>query len=258
MQKQVYSVDRLIGYRLQILNNRETNLHTTHRECLGAVWPILLPHPYLEANRFTARPDHDASEWIFNLADAAGLIARWIHRLIECNLKSIHSAVVKHSAGNALWRLETKATDDSVIEDDIHAMATTTSARSRQKQLVDTTLERTLKKIKKSTLPTLEERLSAQNIDAYWDKIQQTVGTPGLSLHFDKNGLLERLSPIDGTVQNDVLHSMRPVTLKLDHDATLSGPQEECQMYDTIRREYVWPNMSTDVYSTVRHYQDCP
>lgn len=65
------------------------------------------------------------------------------------------------------------------------------------------------------------------------------------------------ISPIDGAIQKAVPHLTRPVIFHLAQQTALAGPIGEIPMYVTLRHKYFWPNMSTDVYSTVWHCQDC-
>lgn len=50
----------------------------------------------------------------------------------------------------------------------------------------------------------------------------------------------------------------RPIILYLAHHLTLAGSSGERRVYDTFRREFYWPKMSTDVYDTVLHCQKFP
>lgn len=63
---------------------------------------------------------------------------------------------------------------------------------------------------------------------------------------------------IDGSVQTSVLQSMRLMIVHLAHLSTLAEHLGERRMYETLKREYYWNNMSTDMYNTVRHCWPCP
>lgn len=65
-----------------------------------------------------------------------------------------------------------------------------------------------------------------------------------------------RLSPIYVAVRKLVLQLMRPIILCLGHHLALADHPGERRMYDTLRREYVWLNMSMDVCIAVRLSQN--
>lgn len=137
-------------------------------------------------------------------------------------------------------------------------MAVTSLAKSQQNRHAIITLDKSLNETIKPNLPTLNEFLSARRTDVYCDIIRPTVGIPGSSFDFDKNELLVRLSPIDDAIQNVLPQLMGPTILRLVHRSTIAGCPVELQIYDTLRRKDVWHNISSDEYSTVRHYDDCP
>lgn len=137
-------------------------------------------------------------------------------------------------------------------------MAVTTHARSRGNKLVETTLEETLNETKLPRLPKLEKCFNTQSTDAYCSKIWPTVATHRSSFNLDKNGILVRLSRIDGAVRKVLPHLIYPIFSYFAYILTLVCHPGERLMHDTLRHEYFRPNMWTDVQSTVRHCQDFP
>lgn len=175
---------------------------------------------------------------------------------MEYDLEITHKAEAKHQAADTLAGQNTEGTADSDIEDDIRVMAVTTRAQSRQSKIADHTSKRTLNETRDRALPTIDQFLSAQSSNAYSDKIQLKLEIRRSSFNIGTNGLLVRLSPIDSAVRKVVPHLMLLIILCLDHRSHLSGQSVEYQMYDRLRPECDWPNIFTNVYSTVRHFQD--
>lgn len=81
---------RPTGYCSRSLNDAERRYDTTQRECFAIVWSFLLLGLNLGGNRFSIRTDHDSLEWILNLADSSGRLARWRRRLSEFDFEVVH------------------------------------------------------------------------------------------------------------------------------------------------------------------------
>lgn len=91
------------------------------------IWAVLLLPLYLEGFRLTVRTYHDELEWIINLTDSTGKLARWRLRLPEFEFYTVHFAVNKHQSIDALLRLESIGTDHLPIDDDIPVLYITPS-----------------------------------------------------------------------------------------------------------------------------------
>lgn len=112
-------------------------------------------------------------------------------------------------------------------------------ARSQQNKLVDTLPEKTVDETEKPALSTLEKFLISKKTDAYSERIRPTIGTPGSSFSFDKNGPLVRLPPIYGAVQKVVRYLMHPAILNLTYHSTLAGDPGERRLGDRLNCDYV-------------------
>lgn len=170
---------------------------------------------------------------------------------MEYNFDIVNRAGVKHQAADALSRLLTKGTDNSDIYEEIPIMAVATPALKRLSNVQDSTPEQTFSETNEPQLPALDELRSAQGADAYCENIRQTVRIPRSSLNSDKNGLLVRHKSTDGSLQKVVTQSIRLITLHSTHYSILAGDSGERRKYDTSRRKYFWPNISTNVDNTV-------
>lgn len=81
LKKKPDTIARPIGYWKRSLKKGEREYETTNSECLLVVWALLMLRPYLEGRRFKVRTTHDVLQWIINVSDATGKMARWILRL---------------------------------------------------------------------------------------------------------------------------------------------------------------------------------
>ena len=66
-----------------------------------------------------------------------------------------------------------------------------------------------------------------------------------------------RISPIDGAIQRLVPENLRQRILKMAHYPRLAGHPGSRRMYDTLRRDFYWPNMANDVATLVRNCTSC-
>jgi hypothetical protein len=88
---------------------------------------------------------------------------------------------------------------------------------------------------------------------------QRLLAMVGGALLYDvnKDGLLIRIAPIDGSLQVIVPDSLTSRILYLEHYPPAVGHPGAHQMFRTIRRSFFWPRMAEDVYETIRkcnHY----
>lgn len=66
-------------------------------------------------------------------------------------------------------------------------------------------------------LPTRSEVINAQNKDNFGNQMKQVAGTPNSNLTFEKNGLLVRQIPPDGSIRKLVSLSLSPILLYFVH-----------------------------------------
>ncbi|CAB0032540.1 unnamed protein product [Trichogramma brassicae] len=66
-----------IVYVSCVLTSAERNYTTSEKECLVLLWTILKLRPYLEGYKFIALTDHSALQYLRNLKDPTGRLARW-------------------------------------------------------------------------------------------------------------------------------------------------------------------------------------
>ena len=104
---------------------------------------------------------------------------------------------------------------------------------------------------------SVEEFLRAQAEDAFCRFAAEAVGTPNSKFDIDRYGFLVRKSPLDGTLQRVVPTRLRPRVLYVAHHPRLAGHPGATHMYYTLGREYYWPHMASDAFSTLRNCTSC-
>jgi RNase H-like domain found in reverse transcriptase len=99
LQEQPDGTQKPIGYWSRGLTSAEKIYSTTEKECLEIVWAILHWRPYLEGQKFIIRTDHHSLQWVLNLSDAKGRLARWRLRLLEFDYEvQYHPGALHHGA----------------------------------------------------------------------------------------------------------------------------------------------------------------
>lgn len=104
---------------------------------------------------------------------------------------------------------------------------------------------------------TLEEFLQAQRDDKFCRERSESVGDPKFCSGYDRYGVLVRKAILDGAQHKVVPERLRHRLLHLTHYPVLAGHPGGTRMYYTLRREYYWPQVASDVFSTVRNCRDC-
>ena len=94
----------VIAYNGRGLNRAEQNYSTTEREALALVEGIKKFQPYLHNHKFTVVTDHSSLQWLMNIKDATGRLARWSLLLQQYDFNIIHRPGKHHSNADGLSR----------------------------------------------------------------------------------------------------------------------------------------------------------
>lgn len=112
--------ERVVAYASRTLNRRERNWTTTERELLAIVYGIEHFREYVDGSEFTVITDHSALQWLHNLKNPSGKLARWIIRLSQYNFNIVHRKgkfnVVPDCLSRASYH-ETPPEDDKPADD---------------------------------------------------------------------------------------------------------------------------------------------
>ncbi|CAB0044009.1 unnamed protein product [Trichogramma brassicae] len=79
-----------IVYVSRVLTSAERNYTTSEKECLALLWTIRKLRPYLEGYKFIAVTDHSALQYLRNLKDPTGRLARWALEMQQWEFEIVH------------------------------------------------------------------------------------------------------------------------------------------------------------------------
>ena len=97
-------VEHVVAYFSRTLSAPERNYCVTRRELLAVVDAVRHFHLYLYGSEFTIRSDHSALQWLQNLRDPEGQLARWLARLGQYDYHIVHRPGERHVNADALSR----------------------------------------------------------------------------------------------------------------------------------------------------------
>ena len=97
-------VEHVVAYFSRTLSTQERNYCVTRRELLAVVDAVRHFHSYLYGSKFTIRSDHSALQWLHNLRDPEGQLARWLARLGQYDYHITHRPGDRHINADALSR----------------------------------------------------------------------------------------------------------------------------------------------------------
>lgn len=201
----------------------------------------MLLRPYSERARFTLRTDHHTLRWILNLADATIKFGRWRLGLVKFGFKIVHRAVVEHHAAHTLCRLPTNSSDHTSLGDDRPFMVVTPSNKKvinsqRNDAAVGSHAE--INSTFRNYRPRLLELFVTEQVETYGNHDRHDIGSPNTTLTYDKDELLLRKTPIEGTFQKELPASLCTRVFKLAQYSLFAGHPAEPWMYDQFGREF--------------------
>lgn len=88
-------------------------------------------------------------------------------------------------------------------------------------------------------------------------QLTSTVGKPGSSYFYNRNGFPIGVAPMDGTIKKLVSRSPQRRLLHPYHYPQLAGHHTEQCTYVTMQGEVYWPHMVYSVYITVNNFCKC-
>ena len=83
----------VVSYGSRALSKEEKNYTVSERECLAVIFGVTSFRCYLHGRHFIVYTDHGSLQWLLNLKDANGRLARWALKLQG------HDMTIKHRAG---------------------------------------------------------------------------------------------------------------------------------------------------------------
>lgn len=107
------------------------------------------------------------------------------------------------------------------------------------------------------TAITIDEIIAEQRVDNFCQTVLANLGK--YSAYFeDEDGVVRRRARLRHEYSAIVLPpSLRPRALHLMHHVPTAGHPGQTKMYANMRRQFYWPHMATDIFTTVRDCASC-
>lgn len=96
--------EKAVAYFSQKLSATQQKYQTTERECLAVIVGIEKLRPYIEGTHFTVVTDHASLQWLQNLKDPSGRLAKWALSLQPYDFTLVHSPGRLMAVADALSR----------------------------------------------------------------------------------------------------------------------------------------------------------
>eukprot|EP00731_Ephydatia_muelleri_P004970 Em0002g1146a len=97
--------EKVVAYGSRTLSKAERKYCVTRKELLAVVTFTKHFRPYLLGRHFTLRTDHSSLQWLYNMKEPEGQLARWLEQLQEYDFAVIHRRGCNHGNADALSRI---------------------------------------------------------------------------------------------------------------------------------------------------------
>lgn len=97
--------EHVIAYASKTLSSAERKYSVTERECLAVIWAIRKYRPYIEGYHFTVVTDHSSLQWLHNLKNPTGRLARWALELLGYDYTIVFRKGALNHVPDALSRI---------------------------------------------------------------------------------------------------------------------------------------------------------
>lgn len=105
--------------------------------------------------------------------------------------------------------------------------------------------------------PSLKECNETQGKETFFQQAAEQIGQTGTTFSLANHDVMLRQAPIDGALQKLVPQSLRQRIPYNSHHSPFPIHPGQLRMYDTMRRDYYWPNIVQDEYHTVSDSHSC-
>lgn len=221
LTQEINNEERVIAYMSVKLSAAERKYHVTERECMAVLIAIEKFRPYIEGVFFTVITDHASLQWLQNLKDPTGRLARWALRLQAYDFQLVHRKgalnVVPDALSRACETLEARAMDAPIKTND-------------------------------SWYNDLLSRLDKN-------------GLIGQSYRFEKNHLYCAMRRADNPAHEGwkkcVPIEFIAETIRDNHDNVFAAHGGFHKTVNRLRERYYWPSMRDDVRAYVNNCDVC-
>jgi hypothetical protein len=94
----------VVAYASRILKGAEIHYSITEKECLAVIFGVKQFRTYVYGTKFQIITDHIALNWLMNIKEPTGRLARWAIYLQVYDFEIIHRKGLKHSNADTLSR----------------------------------------------------------------------------------------------------------------------------------------------------------
>ena len=235
----------VIAYNGRGLNHAEQNYSTTEREALALIEGIKKFQPYLHNHKFTVVTDHSSLQWLMNIKDATGRLARWSLLLQQYDFNIIHRPGKHHGNADGLSRRPYENCELSALQREDPQIA-----RIRELQRRDPELSEMIDFLESDNLPFSDKK--AQNILLTSDRFY--LDKDGLLYHLDRN---QKLSARDSFSQLVVPQSMKFEILSNVHDHVSGAHSGTHKTFHKLKQRYWWKGMFLDTDHWCKSCTEC-
>ena len=206
-------------YESRLLKGAEIHYGITEKECLAVIFGVKQNRIYLYGTKFTIVTDHIALNWLMNIKDPTGRLARWAIYLQAYDFDIVHRKGIKHSNADTLSRpvlntsiipnIEEKTNLD-IIEDE----------------------------------PLLYYLRTGKYMPGASQKQIKRLNRDALYYKCDENGIWFRNNTVDRMYLKVPTKEERPEIIRNAH---LLGHFQKFSTYNRLREKYYWKNMLKDI-----------
>lgn len=237
LQKQGKRKEQVIAYASRTLNRDERKRDTTERELMAIIHGIETFREYIDGTAFKVMTDHSALQWLHNLKNPTGRLARWIIFLGMFNFTIIHRPGKQMVVPDALSRASYhKCPPDEQKEDVL---------------ISDIELD----------IPN-PPRFNDITDEWYIDLKDRIEAKPEFYPLFRVSGnkIFKRATDLETKIVKEKLvvpFDYREKLLEHYHDSLFGGHLGAKKTFSNLQRKYYWPNMFLSVKKYVKQCRDC-
>ena len=243
----------VISYASRTLNRHEKNYSTIEKECLAVVWSIKYHRPYLYGRRFCVISDHKPLQWLKNLKDPVGRLARWALTIQEYDFNITHRS--GSSNGNADGLSRGPVQMPSCIEvDEVPTFMVNKDNQVKDQDMLLSSKDSESKGI--ASYQKLDTDLKAiidklQDSDSK-DTKESFVLISNTLYHVteeDQNGVQKFCIVVPKDLKKEVMFAC--------HDELVAGHLGFEKTYAKIKSRYYWSGMRQDIMNYCKTCPDC-
>ena len=245
--------EKVVAYGSRVLSKAERRYCVTRKELLAVVCFAKHFRSYLLGRRFTLRTDHSSLQWLYNMKEPEGQLARWLEQLQEFDFVVIHRRGSSHGNADALSRAgQASGNGDGEPElgnklcsnnGMISAVKHQQDAKTlHQLQVEDENVGVMLKAVssgKKVSPQELEGRCKELSILVqHWEQLVLKDGI--LHRRYENNQGKTHLQVVaPAAIRKDILRQL--------HEGVMGGHLGEAKTLSRLKERFYWPGHAKDV-----------